>query len=89
MAKELGDLVTSVLIPVKDKIGIDMLKGNSSAIISLKRQMKIPNGTHMNAANVSNGVALKANLPSWKINGFGYFSLGRVFQFCFSASLTK
>lgn len=36
----------------------------------------IPKGSHMNMESVAKGVGRKASLPSWKISGFGYFSLG-------------
>lgn len=36
----------------------------------------IPSGSHMNMYSVADGVGKNASLPSWKIRGFGYFSLG-------------
>lgn len=45
--------------------------------MALKRARENPNGTHMNMARVASGVGLNANLPSWKIRGLGYFSVGR------------
>uniref|UniRef100_A0A2P2N6E2 Uncharacterized protein n=1 Tax=Rhizophora mucronata TaxID=61149 RepID=A0A2P2N6E2_RHIMU len=57
--------------------------------MDLVRKRTSPNGIHMNTTKVARGVGLKASLPSWKINGFGYFSLARICQVLFSASLTK
>jgi hypothetical protein len=76
-------------IPRSPKIGMDILKGSSMATAALIKQSKKPNGAHINMTKKASGVGRKTNLPSWKINGFGYFSIGRTWQFFFSASLTK
>jgi len=55
----------------------------------LIRKIMNPKGKHMNIANVAIGRGLKANLSSWKINGLGISSLGRICHVFFSASLTK
>ena len=74
-----------VLVPEKASIGVDTLRGNVMPIVNLKMERNNPRGNHMNKARQEAGVGLKANLPSWKINGFGYLSLGRACQFLLSS----
>ena len=74
-----------VLVPVKANIGADTFRGNVMPIVNLSRQRNSPKGNQMNNTREDASVGLKANLPSWKINGFGYFSLERMSQFLFSS----
>lgn len=66
-----------VLVPERANIGADTFKGNAMPIVNLSRQRNSPKGNQMNKTREDTRVGLKANLPSWKINGFGYFSLER------------
>lgn len=76
-----------VLVPENANIGADKLKGNAVPNINLKMERKSPRGNHMKKAREDGRVGLKANLPSWKINGLGYLSLGRTSQFLLSSEL--
>ena len=87
--EELLGIVTVRCIPLKALRGFDMMVGRDLLIRILKMARKNPNGAHINIARESNGVGLKANLPSWKISGLGYFFLGRLFQLLLSALPTK
>ena len=88
VGREFGD-GAEPRIPIQLKTGTHIWRGSSEVARTLRMATSKPNGTHINMTKVATGVGLKANLPSWKINGFGYFSLGRTCQFFFSASLTK
>ena len=52
------------LIPVYDKIGIDIVYGKDIPIMILKIVNKNPNGTHMIIANVVRYVGMSVILPS-------------------------
>lgn len=81
----LWGLETVVLVPERANIGADTLRGNAMPIVNLKRLRNNPKGNQMNKATEDARVGLKANLPSWKINGLGYLSLGRTCQFLLSS----
>jgi len=85
--KGLSGLETVVLVPEKANIGADTLKGSAMPNVNLKMERNSPRGSHMKKAKVEAGVGLKANLPSWKIKGFGYLSFGRTCQFLLSCEL--
>lgn len=73
-----------VLVPEKANIEADALKGSETPRVILKMESNIPSGNHMNMMNEDIRVGLKANLPSWKINGLGYHFLGSSLQFLLS-----
>ena len=75
-------LVTLAFIPIEDKIGMESLYGRYIETNNRIMQRKTPNGIQTNIAAAAKYVGLKANRPSWNINGFGYFSLGRI-RHCF------
>jgi len=79
----------TTLTPVKVSVGMDMLYGRDKATAALIKARTKPKGTHMNNARVASGVGLRASLPSWKIRGLGYLSLGRCCQLLLSTLLTK
>jgi hypothetical protein len=60
------------------------LNGSEIATMILMMERINPYGSHINIANDSDGVGFRANLPSWKISGFGYFSGARFFQLLLS-----
>lgn len=76
-----------VLVPEKANTGADKLKGNAVPKVNLQMERNSPRGNHMKKAREDAGVGLNANLPSWKINGFGYLSFGRTCQFLLSSEL--
>lgn len=76
-----------VLVPEKANIGADTLKGSAMPKVNLKMERNSPKGSHMKKAKADAAVGLKANLPSWKISGFGYLSFGRTCQFLLSWEL--
>lgn len=85
----LGFAVSLSLRPLKAKIGSEILLGKDKATMIRNMARQEPNGTHMNMARVESGVGLRANLPSWKMRGLVYLSLGRWCQLVLSASLIK
>jgi hypothetical protein len=52
------------LVPVRDSMAMDNLKGNSMPRRDIIRKIMNPKGNHMNIANVAIGPGLKANLSS-------------------------
>lgn len=56
----------------------DILGGKVMTIRILKVARIIAKGSHKKRANVARGVGKNANLPSWKMRGFGYFSLANI-----------
>lgn len=74
--------------PEKPNVGMEILNGRVKVTRALKIARTIPNGTHINMATVAKEVGLKASLPSWKISGFGYLSLGSCCQLLLSVLLT-
>lgn len=83
------DIDTVELKPVEELTRLAMERGNKVPQVNLIMKTKIPSGSHINMIREANGVGLKANLPSWKINGFGYFSLGRISHLLFSSFVTR
>lgn len=76
-------------MPVKPRIGLEIMVGNNKKMTPLRRARTNPSGAHMRMARVAIGVGFVTNRPSWKINGLGYISLGSACQFAFSSSVVE
>lgn len=76
-----------LVAPVNANIGDDALKGNETPNVILKIERNSPSGNHMNMTSEDVIVGMKANLPSWKINGLGNNFFGNARQFLLSSEL--
>lgn len=57
--------------PERARSGMERVKGRNMPMMALKRERQRPNGSHMKMARAEIGVGFRANLPSWKMSGFG------------------